>query len=168
MTDAPKNDADALALDLLKEAFVKEWLRTGDPYKAGLHCYPADSGRAMRATWEWPNDPEVLAYRAELIQEATAEGTVAGMPSKFEMAREIYQLGQSTAETMEDRLAAFELSAKIMGYIERPSVNVDNRQINVDNRRVMVIKDHGNDAAWESAAARQQRGLLERSQTKPN
>lgn len=167
MTVENPEDA-ALAEALLKEAFVREWLRTGDVYKAGLTVFPSDTGRAMRAAWEWPNDPDILAYKQELIIENEVAGHIAGMPTKHELAREIYLLAQSSGEPLEERLAAYELSAKIMGYIERPSLNVNNNTLNVTNNRVMVIKDHGDDASWESAAARQQRGLLEKTDAKPN
>lgn len=141
--------------DLLKEAFVRAWLRTGDPFKAGLATFTSDSGRAMRASWEWPVDATVLQMRAEIIAE---DGERAGLPTKEEMALEVYRVAQN-AETTEDKLAAYELAGKMLGYIERPSVSITNDNRSVTVNRVMAYKDHGDDDAWERAVASNQKAL---------
>lgn len=150
------------ALDLLKQTFVKEWLRTNDPFQAGLACYPCDNGRALRASWEWTVDAAVLAYRQSLIDNGQH---VAGLPGKEELALEVYRRATKAALD-EDAFEGFELVAKIMGYIEKPSVNIDNRSMTVNNR-VMVVKDHGSTANWEQKLAENQKTLT-LAAAKPN
>jgi hypothetical protein len=146
-----------LAEDRLKEIFVAEWLKTGDPFKAGLATFPTDSGRAMRVSWDWPKDPEVLDYRAQLIADAEREETVAGLPTKHQLAKEVYQYA-ATLFDPEQKLSGYKLTAQILGYIERPStVNIDNRSVTVN--KVMAYKDHGDDGAWESKLVENQRFL---------
>lgn len=151
-------DTAATPEDLLKERFVHEWLRTGDPFKAAMLCFPGDTGRALRAQWEWPQDAVVLNYRAALIEETNG---AAGIPSKNELALEIYQHAKNCIFS-EDKLAAYKLTADIMGYIEKPSVNIDNRSVTVN--KVMVVKDHGTVDDWEKRLHQNQTQLTHQTE----
>lgn len=153
---------DALKLDILKQTFVKEWLKTNDPFKAGIACFPADNGRALRCAWEWTQDVAVLAYRQELLEDSVVH---PGLPTKEELALEVYQRA-SKAVFDADAFEGLELVGKIMGYIEKPSVNIDNRSVNVVNK-VMVVKDHGTDEDWEKRLHQNQTHLTQTA-TKPN
>lgn len=146
---------DPLVEQLQKEAFVKEWLRSGDTFKAAHSVFPSDPGRAMRVSWDWPNDKEILEYRAELLIES---GGVEGIPSKDELAREIYQFTTKIVNE-ELRLKGYELFAKVRGYVERPAVtNIDNRRVTMTNK-VLIVKDHGSDDAWERSLSDNQKRL---------
>jgi hypothetical protein len=136
-----------------KERFVTEWLRIGDPFKAGHLVFPADPGRAMRAAWEWTVDPEILEYRASLEQEDDSAGT----PSQTKFALEVYQLAHSFDDG-ELKLKGLELFAKVKGWIAGgANINIDNRSITMN--KVMVIKDHGSPDAWERSLNENQKRL---------
>lgn len=113
---------------------------------------PMETGRALKASAEWPNDPYVLEIQAELIEE---HGEKHFLPTKEEFARKVIDYAD-TIRSAEDKLKAYRLYAEVMGYIEKPGVVVNN---NVDNRRVMIVKDHGNDDDWERRLANQQKRL---------
>lgn len=145
---------EQLVEQMQKEAFVTEWLRTGDPFKAAHTVFPADPGRAMRASWEWTKDADVLEYRQALL---SATDGCAGIPSRNELARELYQF-IGNIEDKELRLSGYELFAKMMGYIEKPSpVTIDNRHVTVN--KVLVVRDHGSDDAWERQLSENQKRL---------
>lgn len=101
----------------LKETFAREWLKTGDPFKAAMNIWPKDTGRALRAAWEYPTDPEMLEIRAKLLAD---EGEKSFLPTKEELARDVYSLSEQTTRPIEERLKGYRLYAEIMGYIDKP------------------------------------------------
>lgn len=113
---------------------------------------PMETGRALKASAEWPVDPYVLDIQAGLIEE---HGERYFLPTKEQFARQVIDYAD-TIRTPEDRLKAYRLYAEVMGFIEKPGVVVNN---NVDNRRVMIVKDHGNDDDWERRLVNQQKQL---------
>lgn len=148
-------DERQLSEDILKEQFVQAWLRTGDPFKAGHDVFPTDPGRAMRASWEWPKDLEVLEYKAALI--LNTDGA-AGTPTAEEFALEVYRTGAAQSY-WEAKLGFFTLFAKLQGLIDKPaSLKIDNRSVTINNK-VMVVKDHGSDDAWERTLRENQKRL---------
>lgn len=100
-----------------KEAFVREWLKTGDPFKAAMNVWPNNTGRALRASWEYPIDPQILELRAKILAD---EGERAFLPTKEELARDVYGLSQQSTRPIEERLKGYRLYAEIMGYIDKP------------------------------------------------
>lgn len=102
----------------LKEAFVREWLRTNDPFKAGFAAFPTDNGRAMRASWEWPIAADVLELRAQLLADEGLDGV---LPNKSELARNVLMIAQGERTSTDNRLEAYKLYGQIMGFIEKPA-----------------------------------------------
>jgi hypothetical protein len=144
----------------LKERFVREWLLCNDPFKAALSVIPNDTGKALRISTEWPQDEYVLELRSEII---ASEGSDAFLPSKDELAREIY-LDAKTMRVPEDRLKGFRLYAEIRGFISKPGGNSTTVNNFTDNRSVMVVKDHGSNDDWERKLAANQKKLIAGSQ----
>lgn len=137
----------------LKAKFAAELLRNPkEPFLAGLSVFPNDNGRALRAAYEWPNDPEVKAEQARLTAK---DGGAGFLPSKAELARAIWDKS-TAAYDAEDFTKLAKLYADVMGFIQKPEPAVN---VNVNNNRVMVVKDHGTNEEWAEKLAAQQREL---------
>lgn len=130
--------------------------RPGDEFAIALKLFPeGQTGPALKAAHEWPNDSLVLAEKERLLAE-TETGELGFLPTKAEAARKAWDL-IDIAPFYEDRLKALKLYADICGYIAKPeAVKIDAR---VTHNRVMVVPSHGNDADWEDALRKQQANL---------
>lgn len=155
------------------------WSRYGDParkrkYAALARVRPdTDDGRFEAACLTFP-DPEddMLAHRAareyrfdrtvieEMAKLAGAEPE-AGLPSRFEQARDIYNLASDSTRPVNERLAAHKLYAEIQGHIKKPSEGTGGNTY-IDNRRVMVMPAApANADVWEANAELHQAKLVE-------
>lgn len=141
-----------------KKRFAKEFLKTpSDPFKAALVVFPNNTARALRVANEWPNDPEVLSIKAEVLEDV---GEMNLLPSKADLARSIWDKMQEEHTSVEDFTKLGKLYADVRGFIEKPQTNINNNVQNVSNR-VMVVREKSNDADWE-------RGLLEQQENLTN
>jgi hypothetical protein len=137
-----------------KKAFAAEWLRNPDAFKAALAVVGTqDAGRALFMSNNWVIDPLVLQLKAELLDE---HGAKAFLPTKEEFARSILDLAE-VARATEDKLKALRLFGEVMGFIEKPTTNINNNVVTAN--RVMVINQKGDDASWEARLLKQQQGL---------
>lgn len=141
----------------LKDTFAELLLRTpSDAFRVACQIFGSDTMRALKASTEWPVDLYVLQKQADLLAE---QGDDAFLPTKAELARRIYTVGE-TAGDAKDKLAAYKLYAEVRGFIQKAE-NVNNIQVN--NNRVMIMKDFGTDEQWETKAIKQQSKLIEHS-----
>lgn len=148
--------ADAPLVNELKLRFARELLKfpTNPLYVARIVC-PNVPYQAEYIAQHWPYDTEVQCMMNTLIAE---EGVKATLPTKVDVAREVFNLATDTKAEHKDKLKAFELYARMMGYIERPpEVTVNTGGV---TNRVMVVKDHGADGEWEKLAIAQQQRLV--------
>lgn len=140
-----------------KEQFA-QFLEDGfSPFVAAMRLWPNDVSLASTVQGVWPTDPYVVAYREKLQAEAKAKTEPAGK------AAQILRITTRLAGMTDDNyLKGERLIAEMSGHIEKaapPSVNIDNRQQTVE--RVLVLRDHGDEAAWEEKLQRQQAKLIE-------
>lgn len=143
----------------LKSAFAAELLKTpNDPFKAALAVFGADTGRALRAAHEWPNDADVLAEKARLSGEL---GEMAFLPGKAELARSIWERAHNERTTTDDYAKLAKLYAEVRGFIDKPTTNINNNVITAN--KVMVVKDHGDNDTWAKRLREQQKGLTNAS-----
>lgn len=146
--------------DELRERFAAEYLRNGgDVWEAGKACSPSDPSKGIALGAELIADDQVQARIKELRD---TKGERAFLATKEDVAREIYKLATGRANQQlepKEKLAAFRLYSEVMGYIEKPQGGVSVTQNNLV-QKVMVVKDFGTDAQWESAAVEQQRRLI--------
>lgn len=140
-----------------KEQFATFLSAGFSPFIAAIRLWPNDAGLASLVANTWPTDPYVEAYREKLKGDAEA---------KLKPADKTAQIKRIEARldtlTEDNYLKAERLLAEMSGHIEKaapPSVNIDNRQQTIE--RVLVIKDHGDDAAWEAKMSAQQSKLIE-------
>jgi hypothetical protein len=146
MTADDTNDKQLYAHALLKHP--------DDPYKAALMVVGGDLARGLVMSREWPQDPEVIEYRAMALAD---KGEDAFLPSKADVVRAIWD----KAEKCRDPDVAFKgykMVADIMGYVEKPGTTINNNTL-VDQRKVMVVTDHGTDEEWEAKLLKQQAAL---------
>ncbi len=153
----PTISDDPEQLERLKKQFARLLLNDPDnPFKAGLALFQPDTGKAMYVADFWPKDPVVLAECRALLDE---HGTLAFLPDKARVAREVYVLASNEQKPTAERLQSYRLYADMMGFIE-PKTNINNGVINNNQgAKVMVIKDHGNAENWEKKAIDHQRKL---------
>ena len=100
-----------------KKAFAAELLKLpNEPFKAALNVFGADSMAAMHAANYWVFDPIVKAEQDRLLEE---QGEDAFLPTKPQIARELYELSQRERLTQADKLRIDALNsyAKLMGWI---------------------------------------------------
>lgn len=137
-----------------KKQFAELLLRSpDDPFKAALTLFPENTARALRVATEWPNDPEVRTFKKEINNKSDQ---MEFLPGKAEFCRLIWERMQNAYDA-EDFAKIAKLYAETRGFIEK-AVPVTN--VNVQQNRVMIVKDHGDDNAWESKLKEQQRALV--------
>lgn len=136
-------------------------LEPNEPYKAGLKAYPEDTpysnGMAFKIASEWQCDEECLSLRRDLVAEY---GEAFFLPTKGDIAREVYNTAIKTAKTAADKLKALELYANLMGFIEKPAQAVINNTNTQTTNKVMVVPKSSSDDDWESRLIEQQQKLV--------
>lgn len=142
-------------IDSFKRQFAEELLRTPDTvFAAAQRLFPIDTGRAMYAATKWVKDALVLTEKARLLR---AHGARAFLPTKEDVAREIWATAIDKKTPVEDRRSLLSLYCDIMGYKEAAAKNAagggNGGRI---SSSVMRVRDHGSNDAWERAAAKQQ------------
>lgn len=153
---SPLAETDETELERLKKAFALAWLHTpSEPYKAALRVFHIHTGKALWVADNWLTDPVVMEEKERLLNE---HGSLHFLPDKTQVAREVYDLAQSSKSTSE-KLASYKLYSDIMGFVE-PKTFTNNGIIqNNQGAKVMVIKDHGSNQEWEDKAKAHQTAL---------
>lgn len=139
-----------------KQLYALALLKTpNDPYKAALDVVAGDCARALVMSREWPQDPEVIEYKTQALQDM---GEDAFLPSKADVVRAIWQKAEECRDA-DTAFKGYKLVADIMGYVEKPGGTTINNNTLVDQRKVMVVTDHGTDEEWEAKLLKQQAAL---------
>lgn len=106
-----------------------------DPFKAATMVYPKHMQACLWVMQEWPHDPYVLETQAKLIED---HGQDAFLPTQQELAHELYHTATKATMT-EDKLKAFELYAKVRGFINKPA---EPANVNVSlTNKVLVVRE---------------------------
>jgi hypothetical protein len=140
----------------LKRLFAAALLR--EPvhvFAAAQQVFGSDAGRALYAASMWLNDPDVLAEKTKLLKD---KGARSFLPSKEDYARELWKLAMDSRTPIEDKRGFLSLFGDAMGYKETLQKNMGGVTVN-NNSRVMIVRDFGDDDAWEAQAAAQQHKL---------
>lgn len=143
----------------LKAEYARLLLKISDPFKAALQLFPDNTSRALRVANEWPNDPEVMAAQADLLDE---DGELSYLPTKADFARNLWDKMQEDRIAPEDYAKLGKLYADVRGFIEKPQTTINNNN-NVTNNRVMVVRENGSDEDWEAKLRKQQDNLTNAS-----
>ena len=140
-----------------KAAFAAASLRyPHDLFKAATLVYPKHMQACLFIMQEWPHDPFVQQRQAELLDEL---GPDAFLPTQQELAHELYHTAAKATVT-DDKLKAFELYAKVRGFINKPAepanVNVsltnkvlvvrESPEVDVKARQAQLMRDAAEDA----------------------
>lgn len=142
--------------DEAKRAFAEAWLRNPTkPYDAAVSILGFTQWAHIAAT-QWIIDPIVQGEKERLLDEFGAKHF---LPTKEEMAQ-VLLAEAAGARNAEDKARFFKLAADIMGYIERPAVNVNSNNTNVTTVKVLKVKDHGDIEEWSRGAVAQQTKLI--------
>lgn len=148
---------EEIAENALKLKFADAILRNpNNPWQAAQKVFPGiiNHERCNEAAHHWAGDPVVLHFKERLVDEY---GPREFLPTREEAAREIYERAQK-APKMDDFNKGMKLYCDVMGFIEKPGVNVTNNNSIVQNvLRVPYVQDEGE---WEKIAVDQQENLL--------
>lgn len=159
------------------EQVTTPWQRYGDParkraYAAFARVRPdTEAGRFEAACLTFPDDADdnlarqaAIEYRfdrvviEEMARLASAEPE-AGLPTKAEQARDIYNLAKGAA-AVDDKLKAHKLYAELMGYVQKPAQG--GTGVNILNSRIMIMPAAPASLDdWESTAETHQARLIE-------
>jgi hypothetical protein len=131
-----------------------------NPFIAGQAVFPGDTARALFVSTHWLNDPEVAKEKARLRSKGA---DLDVLPGKADLLRSIWERMTARGCLDEDFVKLAKLYAEVKSLIEKPNTAVN---VNVNNNRVMVIRDQGTDAEWESKVAKQQEQLMNASATR--
>lgn len=143
-----------------KAAFAALLIRSPtQPFEAALEIIsdPDDIGRALKAATEWPLDPEVIAFKKELLK---GDGELNFLPSKADFAKLIWEKMEGKFIDIEDFTKLGKLYADVRGFIVKPETNVVVNNSKIENK-VIVVKDLGSNDDWENKAVLQQKALLD-------
>lgn len=129
-----------------KAAFAAALLRyPHDPFKAATYVYPKHMQACLWIMQEWPHDPYVRELQAKLLDE---HGADAFLPTQQELAHELYHTATKATMT-DDKIKAFELYAKVRGFINKPA---EPANVNVSlTNKVLVVRE----ASEQDVRARQ-------------
>lgn len=98
-------------MNIDKRQVAELYLRLNDYHKVALHLFPGQYGLACKLADQWTLDPEIEQFKNEFI-----DSNGRPMPvSDAELANEVLQLARSIP-FYDDKIKAYALAAKIMGY----------------------------------------------------
>ena len=140
-----------------KERFAFNWLKNpNNPWKVANALFGQDLQRASYVAQHWIVDALVLSFKADLLEK---HGARYFLPTKEEYARDVYDMATDERIEPRDRLHAFEIFGKTMGYIEKPAdTHIGDNNITLN--RVMIIRDIPDSDKWEQIATKQQKRLM--------
>lgn len=126
-------------------------------YEAACLTFPdqEDDNLARQAAEEYRFDRVVI----EETERLAASEPEAGLPTKAQQARDVYNLAMG-AKSVDDQLKAHKLYADIMGYVQKPTdapagnTYVDNRSVILLPRRATSLDE------WEVEAIEHQAKLV--------
>jgi hypothetical protein len=114
-----------------------------------------DEVTARAVAHQWTDNVFVKQFKRELIEEYGEEHF---LPTKADLARELYAMGVDKTIEARDRVTALKEYALVRGFIEKvAAVNVNTGTV---SNRVMVVQDHGSDTDWEAKVQKQQTKLI--------
>lgn len=139
----------------LKQEFAVALLRwPDDPVRAAKSVVGEDVQRAVQMSIRWVRDPVVVAHKTEMLEEHGAE---AFTMTKAELINKLAVISDEARDS-KDKIAALRQIAEIRGFVEKPGTKVE---INNAPQRVMIVRDTGDDAAWEKKLQAQQARLTD-------
>lgn len=142
--------------DPIKRAFALAFLHNPtDAFEAARSpgVWPHNTGYALWAAQNWPQDPEVRSF----IEAARAQGDRENfeLPSDVEYASLLWRCAQNEQDP-ETRIKYLRLYAEARGHLKRPAGGLDvAASVTVNN--VMIVKDRGEQVL--GLAAQQQQKL---------
>lgn len=144
-----------------KKQFAEELARhtnRDDPsvhYQAALAVIGDDAGLALVASSKWPKDSIVINHLRELDAKF---GEMHFLPTKADLAKQVWAIGANDKMSVDDRLKALRLYGEIRDFITKGPAVVNNNMV---SNKVMLVQDFENADVWEQQASAQQAKLIE-------
>ncbi len=145
--------------DGIRRLYAVELLKHRDPWQAALATFPGDIDAAIEASRFYPNDPVVVAHM-KTVREAKAGGDV--LPTKDDLARELWKTARVEGVKIPEKLAALRLYAEVMEYTAKSSSGAT-VQVNATTPHVLMVPQYGTPEEWEEKTKYQQRKLIEQA-----
>ena len=125
-----------------------------DAFKAAIEVHPDNTPRALYLSQTVRDDPAFLAELEAARGDASDEDL---LPTKAELARELWNKLKNTPMFPDDYVKVAKLYADIRGFIEKPSEASKGGNVFVSG--VMEVTNHGTDDEWEAKLKVQQSKL---------
>lgn len=154
--ESPQEEAD------LKIEFARMMIRSPDPktWMIEARTFFGEHRQSMvaYAVNNWPNDEAVLAERARILADGEQAEELLMSEAGFKATLFAHAMQISDADS---RTKAFELYAKVCGYIggAKVNVNVDNSSTVTENRVFVMPRELEMDE-WTKVAQAQQARLI--------
>lgn len=155
---------DEMSLNNLKREFAYALLKNPSScLDAALAVFPFDTSTALKVSDIWPNDPMVVRYQHEILQQ---EGEEQFLPSKTEFLTKIWdRINQPNPITDNDEFVKLAtLYGKARGFIEEKGTQATSINIG-ESAKVMIVTNAGTDDEWQAKAIANQQKLLNGNQT---
>jgi len=145
--------------DEKKRAFAFNLLKNPNkPIEAAKAVFPDDMATACTVSVAWVNDGKIVQYQQELLKEYGEEHF---LPSKADVARELYRIGAQQPAEDRDKIKALETYSRLMGYLGDGSTNINNYMST--SNRVMMVPEHQTVDSWAHKAKDSQANLIEKT-----
>lgn len=137
--EAPSYQSD----EQLKKRYGVELAKASNPFEAGCRLFGEETNKALWASFNWINDPIVVASRdiylktVEASQPLLDREQLAAKVLSLAEGEKVFINGKMVA-TVEpkDRLAAYKLYSDIAGYTGK--VEIDNSTNNITNNELTI------------------------------
>lgn len=128
----------------LKRQFGIELAKNAKPFEAALAVFPKETNNAVWVSWNWLNDPLVVASRdsyaqnVELNENILDKDQLAARLLKF--AEEKDPSGRFYICEAKDRLAALKLYAEVQGFIGKLSIDASTNDFTNNELKLTLVK----------------------------
>ena len=128
----------------LKKLFGIALAKHEKPFEAALEVFPDDTNRALWASWNWLNDPLVVASKdayaqnIELNEKLLDKDALAARLLKF--AEEKDASGRFYICEAKDRLAAYKLFAEVQGFIGKVNIDASTNHFTNNELKLVLVK----------------------------
>lgn len=141
-----------------RAAFVLAYLRDPqNPHGIAMQLFGQRPLFGQHVGTQWPREDWFKEACDKLIEEY---GEEYFLPSKAQIARELYNAARSNAWDTEAQLKYYKLYCEVMDYV-KGGAGVTVNQTNNTQTNVMLVRDVGSDEDWEEKTAAQQAKLVQ-------
>jgi hypothetical protein len=128
----------------LKRAFGIELVKHPKPFDAALEVFPTDTNAALWVSFNWLNDPLVVASKDTYAQNIDVKSNLLDKEQLsvklLKLAEEKDPSGRFYICEAKDRLAAYKLYAEVAGYIGKIAIDASTNHFVNNELKLTLVK----------------------------